>query len=287
MRAIATKPKSFIAAVSLAVLAAAPFIAGGFSSRAAESSPRIALAMMPLANVSGDAAQDAIAEGLTEEIGGTLARVKGLHVSARMAAFRFKGQSPDAKTVGQTLGVNHFVQGTVRRIDDRIRLSARLVRASDGAELWSQDYYTQFTGIFDIEEDIATSVAAALKVTLGPAAGKLVPSRTANMEAYEKFLRARPLIRARGREPFAQAAVLLEQAVAQAPDFAPAVAMLAFDYDLAPLYQQSLRSGDSETARMPASIFSIGICRPITPVEAMKTSRGCAPTMAAAASATR
>jgi tetratricopeptide (TPR) repeat protein len=78
---------------------------------------------------------------------------------------------------------------------------------------------------------------------------RLVRNRTADMESYEKYLRARPLIRARGQKPFADAAVLLEQAVARAPNFAPATALLAFDYDLAPLYQQALRSGDAAEAR--------------------------------------
>ena len=247
MRTHFSKSRTCFAVVSLMAAAAASSLAPSRSAEPARAG--LSLAVLPLANASGDAGQEALADGLTEEVGGTLARVPGLHVTARMGAFRYKGQSPDAKTVGQALGATHLIEGTVRKVDDRIRLSAKLLRASDGAQLWSQDYYTQFSGIFDIEEDIATSVAATLKVSLGPSASKLVPSRTADMEAYENFLRARPLIRARGREPFAQAAVLLEQAVAKTPDFAPAVAMLAFDYDLAPLYQQSLRSGDSEAAR--------------------------------------
>src|SRR5262249_16254709 len=105
--------------------------------------------------------------------------------------------------------------------------------ASNGAELWSQDYYTAFADIFDIEDDIAKSVAASLKVSPRPA---LVKSRTKDMEGYENYLRARPLIRARGQKPFAEAAELLQKAVARDPNYAPASALLAFDYDLAPLY---------------------------------------------------
>ena len=136
----------------------------------------------------------------------------------------------------------------MRKIDDRVRLSARLVRAADGMELWSEDYYAPFADIFDIQDAIAKAVAGALQVRV-PANAVLVRSRTTNMAAYEHYLRARPLIRARGPKPFADAAVLLEQAVAADPNFAPASAMLAFDYDISPLYQASFRSGDAVETR--------------------------------------
>jgi len=129
------------------------------------------------------------------------------------------------------------------------------VRAADGTQLWSEDYYAPFADIFDIEDAIAKAVAAALQVRVPPEA-VLVRSRTTNMAAYEQYLRARPLIRARGPKPFADAAVLLEQAVAADPNFAPAAAMLAFDYDISPLYQASFRSGDAvETRRFVDSVI--------------------------------
>jgi TolB-like protein/tetratricopeptide (TPR) repeat protein len=200
------------------------------------------VAVLPFANTSGDAAQDALADGLTEEIAAALATVKGLNVGARSSAFRFKAQPRDFRAIGEQLKKTHLVEGTVRKADDRVRLSARLVRASDGMQLWSEDYYTPFADIFDIQDAIAKSVASALQVRVDAAP---VPSRTRNMAAYEQYLRARPLIRARGPKPFADAAVILEQAVAGDPNFAPASAMLAFDYDISPLYQASFRSGDA------------------------------------------
>jgi tetratricopeptide (TPR) repeat protein len=129
------------------------------------------------------------------------------------------------------------------RIGDGIRISARLVRADDGQQLWSQDYDRIFADIFDIEEDIAQHVASTLNAPLGLRPGdRLVQDRTTNMAAYENYVRAKPLIRARGQKPFADAAALLEAALASDPGFAPAAALLAFEYDLAPLYQQALRS---------------------------------------------
>ena len=204
------------------------------------------VAVLPFTNISGDADQDAIADGLTEEIAAALANVRGLNVGARSSVFRFKATPRDFRAISDQLKKTHFVEGTVRKSDDRIRLSARLVRAADGMQLWSEDYYTPFADIFDIQDAIARSVSSALQVRVDAAP---VPSRTTNMAAYEQYLRARPLIRARGPKPFADAAVLLEQAVAADPNFAPASAMLAFDYDISPLYQASFRSGDAVETR--------------------------------------
>ena len=206
----------------------------------------VSVAVLPFANASGDAAQDALVDGLTEEIAAALANVRGLDVGARSSAFRFKAAPRDLRAIGDQLKKTHFVEGSVRKADDRVRLSARLVRAADGVQLWSEDYYTPFADIFDIQDAIAKSVASALQVRVDATP---VPSRTTNMAAYEQYLRARPLIRARGPKPFADAAVLLEQAVAADPNFAPASAMLAFDYDISPLYQASFRSGDAVETR--------------------------------------
>ena len=215
----------------------------------------VSVAVLPFANVSGNANQDALADGLTEELAAALANVPGLDVGARASAFRFRAPPRDLRAIGEALKKTHLVEASVRKIDDRVRLSAKLVRAADGTELWSEDYYAPFTDIFDIEDAIAKAVAAALQVRV-PADAVLVRSRTTNMAAYEHYLRARPLIRARGPKPFADAAVLLEQAVAADPNFAPASAMLAFDYDISPLYQASFRSGDAvETRRFVDSVI--------------------------------
>jgi TolB-like protein len=212
---------------------------------AAAFAQAVSVAVLPFANASGDASQDALAEGLTEEIATVLATVDGLNVGARSSAFRFKSPQ-DFHAIGEQLKKTHLVEGSVRKADNRIRLSARLVRAADGMQVWSEDYYASFADIFDIQEAMAKSIAAALQVRVD---APPVPSRTTTRAAYEQYLRARPLIRARGPKPFADAAVLLEQVVAADPDFAPASAMLAFDYDISPLYQASFRSGDAIATR--------------------------------------
>ena len=132
----------------------------------------VSVAVLPLANASGDPNQDALAEGLTEEIAAALANVPGLDVGARSSAFRFKASPRDIRAIGESLKKTHLVEGSVRKVDDRVRLSARLVRAADGVQLWSEDYYTPFAEIFDIQDAIARSVATALQVRVrhGPGA---------------------------------------------------------------------------------------------------------------------
>src|SRR6185295_15305996 len=175
----------------------------GYAASAPAGSANVSLAVLPFTNASGDASQDSFVDGMTDEISATLARIDGLHVGARTSAFRFKGQS-DTRVIGQALSKTHVVQGSVNRMGDGIRLSARLVKADDGQQLWSEAYDRKFADIFEIEEDIAQHVASTLNVPLGLQPGdRLVQDRTTNMAAYENYVRAKPLIRARGQKPFA------------------------------------------------------------------------------------
>jgi TolB-like protein/tetratricopeptide (TPR) repeat protein len=230
--------------------AAALSLAGLLAAQAGHAAaPTVSLAVLPFANTSGDAGQDAFADGVADEIGASFAQIPELRVGARTSASRVKGQT-DTRAIGMALGRLFLLQGSVKKTNGNIRIEARLVRAADGMQLWSQTYDGALSGFFDMEEDMASHVAGALNVSAGTLSGeKLTRDRTANMDAFEKYLRAKPLIRARGQKPFADAAVLLEQSVAADPNFAPAVAMLAFDYDLTPLYSPSLRSGNVADAR--------------------------------------
>jgi len=134
------------------------------------------------------------------------------------------------------------VQGAARIVADRVRLNIRLVQAGDGVQLWSQEYDAERGDIFDIEEDIAGTIAATLKVPTSPSE-VLVRSRTGDFDAYLDFLRAKVAARPRGAKPLAAAAVILERVVARDPNFAPAAALLAYGYALTPLFAPSLRAG--------------------------------------------
>jgi TolB-like protein len=228
-------------ATTLALCAAPP-------AATAQAPARVTIAVLPLDNNSGDAAQNFFAEGMTDEIAVALTAVPGLGVVARSSAFALKPANRDAKTIGSALGARYLVQGAAAMADGRVHMSVRLVQASDGATLWSDDYDAALPGIFDVEEVIARKIAIALKVPANPV-DALVHSRTDHLDAYLDFLRAKVAARPRGAKPLADAAVLLEQVLKRDPDFAAAAAMLAYGYALTPLFAPSLRAGMPEEER--------------------------------------
>jgi TolB-like protein len=188
----------------------------------------ISLAVLPFANVSGDASRDFFSDGMTDEISGALAKIRDLRVIARTSAFQFKGQSQDVRAVGQALGASHLIEGSVRQAGNRVRITAQLVRAGDGVQLWSENYDRELTDIFAIQEDIAQAIAGALRVPLGLAQGEtLIRNRTVNLDSYQQYLRARAL-RRETRMP--EAIAILEPVVARDPTFAPAWSLLANVY---------------------------------------------------------
>jgi TolB-like protein len=208
-----------------------------------------AIAVLPFVNMSGDPSQEFFSDGMTEEITSALAKVPKLEVIARTSAFQFKGQSRDVRAVGLTLGVSHLIEGSVRRADERVRITAQLVRTDDGRHLWAETYDRRLTDIFAIQEDIAQAIATALRAPLGlEPGGRLVPNRTSDLESYQQYLVARGLYRARGAG-VGQAIATLEPLVARDAAYAPAWALLARSYSLAPIYNPVLYSGHIEDAR--------------------------------------
>jgi TolB-like protein len=225
-------------------------LAGGIGPAWAQAPQpaRVRIAVLPFE--AGETGQDFFSDGLTDEIAGAFTGVRGLDVVARSSAFRFKGPSRDLHAVGQALNAGYLVRGTTRLVGDRVRISAYLLRADDGRQLWSDNYYAELSNIFDLEEDIAEKIAGALQIPTGLQNGEmLVRNRTQDMDAYQTYLRAKVLARARGQKPMADAAVLLERVVTRDPNFAPAHALLGYDYALTPLFAPSLRGGMPEEER--------------------------------------
>jgi TolB-like protein len=192
------------------------------------------LAVLPFANMSGDPSQQYFSDGMTEEVNSALANVNGLRVIARTSAFQFRDQDRDVRTVAHLMGASHVIEGSIRREGQRVRVSVQLVRGSDGVQLWSQNYDRELKDIFAIQEDIASSIASALRVPLGLENGQqLVADRTTDLDSYEKYLRALALYRGRDIQG---AIAVLEPAVARDPAYAPAHSLLAMTYGLVPVY---------------------------------------------------
>ncbi|HEY4265518.1 MAG TPA: tetratricopeptide repeat protein [Micropepsaceae bacterium] len=206
-----------------------------------KSTGGISIAVLPLANLSGDSTQEFFSDGMTDEITSALAKIRDLRVVGRSSAFQFKGQYKDLRAIGRALSARYLIEGSVRKAGDRVRITAQLAEAESGSQRWSETYDRELKDVFAVQEDIAHAIAAALHVSLGLKRGEsLVPSRTSHLDSYQDYLRAKALVRARGpREsggPLTEAAKLLEQAVARAPNYAPAWAVLAQAYSLIPAF---------------------------------------------------
>ena len=189
----------------------------------------MSLAVLPFSNLSGYASQEFFSDGMTEEITAALAKISNLQVVGRTSAFAFKGQNRDLRVIGQALGATHLIEGSVRKAGDRVRITAQLIRADNGLNLWTENYDRQLIDIFAVQEDIGQAIASALSVPLGLKQGEsLVRNRTADLESYDQYLRARALFRARGTANLSQAIAVLDAVVARDPGFAPAWALLAY-----------------------------------------------------------
>ncbi len=176
------------------------------------------IAVLPFENFSSDAEQDHFADGLTEEILNSLARIPDLQVTARTSAFAFKGKAEDIKAAGKTLGVAHVLEGSVRRSGDQLRITAQLIRTDTGFHLWSETYDRRLTDIFTIQDEIARAVAAALQVKLGVGIGQQ-PGMTRNVDAYQAWLAARGVTYT-GAQSMRRYIELMQQAAALDPSFA-------------------------------------------------------------------
>jgi TolB-like protein/DNA-binding winged helix-turn-helix (wHTH) protein len=160
------------------------------TTRAAETN-QPSLAVLPFADLSATRDQEYLADGLAEEILNQLAQVPAIRVVGRSSSFSFKGRNEDLRVIGQKLGVTHLLEGSVRKSEDRLRVTAQLIRADDGTHLWSKTYARELRDVFAIEDEISRDVARALSVTLDVTTFNREQGGTTNVEAYERFLRWR------------------------------------------------------------------------------------------------
>ena len=162
--------------------------AAGPTAEATGSRPSIAV--LPFVNLSNDPENEYFSDGLAEQLLNDLARVEGIEVVGRTSSFAFKGRNLDLRAIGKELGVAHILEGSVRKAGNRVRISAQLVSAGNGLNLWSASYDRELTDVFAVQEQIATQVIEALRVSLlGAEAQRLRARPTRNLEAYEAYLR--------------------------------------------------------------------------------------------------
>ena len=153
------------------------------------------IAVLPFANMSGDPEQEYFADGMVEEIITALSRIRWLFVIARNSSFTYKGQFVDVKRVGRELGVRYVLEGSVRKGGNRVRITAQLVEAESGAHLWADRFDGSLENIFELQDDVAVSVAGIIEPALLAAEGHRSAKRpTSDLTAYDLYLRARGLL---------------------------------------------------------------------------------------------
>ncbi|MDZ7645461.1 MAG: hypothetical protein U5K76_15355 [Woeseiaceae bacterium] len=184
------------------------------------------IAVLAFEDLSPAGDQAYFAEGVSEELLNVLAQIPDLKVAGRTSSFAFKDQNRDLREIGEILEVAHILEGSVRTSGNRVRVTAQLVKADDGFHLFSRNYDRELTDIFAVQDDIAREISAALRsAILGDAA--IEKARPTQVAGYEKYLRARQWIHSRDRSLMEQAMVLLDEALAMDPDYAPALAQKA------------------------------------------------------------
>ncbi len=188
------------------------------------------LAVLPFDNMSADV-DEYFADGLTEDIITNLSRFRDLMVIARTSTFQFKERSLNLKDVGAELNAGYIVEGSVRRADGRVRITAQLIDSTSGVHLWADHYDRDMEDIFAVQDEVTRTIAAALGVKVQDAAlQRAMKKSPAELDAYDSVLRARRYTSLLSAEMHAEARGLLETAVARAPTYAEAHALLANVY---------------------------------------------------------
>jgi len=186
------------------------------------------LAVLPFADLSVERDQEHFGDGVAEEILNALTKIGDLRVPARSSCFAFRGLNLDARDIGRRLGVDALLEGSVRKAGQRLRISVQLIDARNGYHLWSERFDREVVDIFAIQDEIASSVVAALGLSIGQGEERqLVKTSTTNVEAYEFYLRGRKLFQKWTRENINLAREMFERAVEIDPSFAAAWAGLA------------------------------------------------------------
>jgi adenylate cyclase len=204
--------------------------AGAATQRPALPLPdKPSIAVLPFQNMSGDPDQEYFADGIAEDVLTTLSKIEELMVIARYSSFVFKGQTRDIREIGRILGARYVLEGSVRKVGNRVRLTAQLIDSLDGSHVWADRFDGGLDDVFDLQDRITQDIVAALEVrlTLGEQA-RVWRKRSGSPLVYEYFLKGRNLYLNFARHTHAQARDQLERALEINPDFTPALVQLGY-----------------------------------------------------------
>src|SRR5215467_6614510 len=190
---------------------------------------RPSIAVLPFANMSGDAEQEYFADGITEEIITGLSKLRWFFVIARNSSFTYKGKAVDVKRAARELGVRYILEGSVRKGGNRVRITAQLIDAATGNHIWADRYDGELADVFALQDEITKKVVAAIEPTLLEAEGVRSQQRPPeNLDAWDMVMRANYQFWRLTKSDSETAIAMLRRAVERYPDYAPAHSMLAF-----------------------------------------------------------
>ena len=211
------------------------------------------VAVLPFTNMSADAENEYFTDGMAEEIINALNKVQSLRVAARTSSFAFKGKNEDVGEIGRKLKVSTVLEGSVRKMGNRLRITAQLVNVADGYHLWSERYDREMEDVFAIQDDISGAIVKALKVILSEGEKKQIEKvRAENVQAYDYYLRGRQYYQIH-RKSLEYARQMFNRAVETDPEYARAYAGVADSCSLLYMYydarEYNLRQADMASAK--------------------------------------
>jgi adenylate cyclase len=222
-------------------------------SNKSPSNARASIAVLPFTDMSPAKDQEYFCDGMVEEIISNLSRIRGLRVSSRTSSFAFKSKLEDVRSIGKKLGVATVLEGSLRKAGNQVRITAQLIRTDDGSHLWADRYDRELRDIFAIQDEIARSIAATLKIALTPGESNAIGrAPTVDLEAYDYYLRGRQFFYQYKRKGIEFALRLFTRAIELDPAFVRAYAGTADCCSFLYLY-----AGSQATYREQAEAMSL------------------------------
>lgn len=208
------------------------------------------IAVLPFANMSEDPSQEYFSDGLTEDLITDLSQVSGLFVIARNSVFAYKGQAVKIEEVGEELGVRYVLEGSVRKMGERVRITAQLIDAKTEGHVWAERYDRDLADIFQVQDEVRKKIVTALSVELSTEdKSRMAKKAPANLEAYDYYLRGIELQAGKMKNGMAEARAMFENAVAVEPQYARALAALGHTYLIDWIFGRNPDAGLLEKAK--------------------------------------
>ena len=224
----------------------------------ARSAAPPSIAVLPFVDMSEHRDQEYFSDGLSEELISLLTKAADLRVPARTSCFYFKGRQTTVAEIAKALNVEHLLEGSVRKLGDRVRITVQLIRADNGYHLWAESYDRRLDDIFEVQGEIAGAVVATLKATL--LSGTLpLPLAPQSSEAYQLYLLGRFHWNKRSPQDFRKAIEFFRQAIVAHPDYPLAFSGIADSFSLLPIYDSTVKATETMPQAKQAALKALSL----------------------------